>query len=427
MRPLRPLLLAALLLAAAAPVAAVPEISEAEAKVRQEAAKAILAFAREATAAGARAAATTACAEARELDHLASGLAAAEAAAAALTDEGDAAALEKARKGPGRDVAKAYDRLASLLRDPKEIARAEDYLLRALRWEPAAPRLKAVAAAAGAASEGGRPVEAALLARGLLRADPEGAAKGKHDAVLDRLAAKDPFVLGSASHDLVAWVSLPKGWKRGGKYPVLVAVDGAGCGFLGAAKNFSGARGSRPFLVISPMTLSNTNTLDPAKYPAYPKALLERWNGDRFTFDYGGMEAILAEARRRFGAEEKVFVTGFSGGGNYCYGKLLRDPGGVRGAAPACANFAGMGAEGAPGAGAGGGPPVHILTGEKDEHREFTFGKKDSPGIEPQTDRAVEVLQGLGYGNVRRTMVKGAGHSSLSAEVWKFVDEVVGK
>jgi hypothetical protein len=86
-----------------------------------------------------------------------------------------------------------------------------------------------------------------------------------------------------------------------------------------------------------------------------------------------------------------------------------------------------MGAEGAPGAGAGGGPPVHILTGEKDEHREFTFGKKDSPGIEPQTDRAVEVLQGLGYANVRRTMVKGAGHSSLPAEVWKFVDEVVGK
>ena len=138
------------------------------------------------------------------------------------------------------------------------------------------------------------------------------------------------------------------------------------------------------------------------------------------------MDAVLAEVTKRFGGEKKVFATGFSGGGNWCYGKLLRDPGGVRGAAPACANFSGMGSDGAPGAGEGGGPPVHILTGEKDEHREFTFGKKDSPGIEPQTDRAVEVLKGLGYANVRRTMVKGAGHSPLHAEVWKFVDEVMG-
>jgi hypothetical protein len=180
-------------------------------------------------------------------------------------------------------------------------------------------------------------------------------------------------------------------------------------------------------IVISPVTLSNTNALEPAKYPCYPKSLLDSWGGRRLEFDGPGVDAVIAEVRRRFGGEEKVFATGFSGGGNWCYWKILRDPAGLRGAAPACANFSGGGSEGAPGAGPGGGPPILVLTGEKDEHREWTFGKREGgPGIEPQTDRAMEVLKGLGYAHLRRTMVKGAGHSPLHAEVWRFVDEVMG-
>lgn len=63
---------------------------------------------------------------------------------------------------------------------------------------------------------------------------------------------------------------------------------------------------------------------------------------------------------------------------------------------------------------------------EKDEHRDFTFGKKDSPGIEPQTDNAVAALKQLGYAKVERTMLPGVGHSSCAAQVWKFVDGVMG-
>ena len=61
-----------------------------------------------------------------------------------------------------------------------------------------------------------------------------------------------------------------------------------------------------------------------------------------------------------------------------------------------------------------------IFTGEKDEHREFTFGKKDGgPGIEPQTDSAVKILEELGYKLRKRTMVPGMGHSPA-------VDQVIG-
>jgi hypothetical protein len=95
-------------------------------------------------------------------------------------------------------------------------------------------------------------------------------------------------------------------------------------------------------------------------------------------------------------------------------------PGRVIVSAPACANFGGMGFSDAQPV--EGGPPVRILTGEKDEHRDFTFGNKNSPGIEPQTDAAVAALEKLGFKDVTRTMLKGVGHSACPLQVWEAVD-----
>ncbi len=420
-----PLLLAAALLLS--PAAPAEEFSPAEAKGRQEAAKEVLLFADWCSRNGAKEAGSAALAEGRGLDHLAPALSSVEKALADLpADAPDGEALAKRRMEAGKSVAKAYDRLASMKHDGKDGPRFREYGAAALRWEPSDGRVKR--ALAGVEDAGtSRPEEAGVLLQAVKRADPEGAAKGRYDALEVRLASKDVLLLGSPAHPLMAFVSLPRDWKKGRSFPILVAVDGAGCGFLGCGRGFAQGRGSRPVIVVSPMTLSNTNDLAPAKYPAYPPALLEEWNGRRIDFDGAGMEAILAEVRRKFGGEERVFVTGFSGGGNYCYWKLLHDPKGVRGAAPACANFAGYGAGDSPGAGEGGGPPVHIFTGEKDEHREFTFGKKDSPGIEPQTDRAVEALKTLGFTNVTRTMVPGAGHSPLREKVWEFIDRCLAQ
>jgi predicted esterase len=418
---------AAVLLAAASAAGAAEGVSDAGSKIRQGMASDLAAFAGECAKLGAKAEGLAAVEEARDLDRLCPGIKAAEEAVAALpADAPDAAAFPKRRAEAGKSLAKSYDRLAALKHDAKDDARFDDYAARALRWDSSEARIKRAASVAEAAQKDKRIVGAGLLLRGVLRADPEGAARGKYDGLAERMAREELLVLGSADRDLVAFVSLPREWKKGKPCPVLVAVDGAGCGFEGAARTFATTRGSRPFIVVSPMTLSNTNELVAAKYPAYTKAVLDRWNGKRIDFDGAGMEGVLAAVRRMFGGEEKVFVTGFSGGGNYCYYKLLHDPAGVRGAAPCCANFSGYGVDGAPGAGPSGGPPVHIFTGEKDEHRDFTFGKKDSPGIEPQTDNAVAALQKLGFTRVERTMVKGVGHSAQPDQVWRFVDGVLG-
>jgi len=418
--------LLAALVASPAPVTA-QEYSPVEAKLRQEAAADLVALAKWCAQAGARTEGNAVLEEARLMDVPASDTAEVEKELAALAyDSSDATTLAKKKSEVGKELARKYERMAGLKHDDAEEARFIDYALRAIRWEPSEARLKAGLAMASSAASGNRLMGVCRLLTGLRRADPAGAARGRYDALEEKLAAKDAALIGSRGHDLVAYVSLPRDWKRGRGWPVLLGVEGAGCNFAGYAKGLAGSRGSRPVIVVVPVTLSNTNELLPVKYPSYSKALLDRWNDKRLEFDYKGIEAIATEVRDRFGGEEKVFLTGFSGGGLYCYYRLLQVPTGVRGAVLCCANYSGFGSDTSPGAGPGGGPPVHILTGEKDEHREFILGDKNQPGIEPQTDKAVETLKQLGFTSVRRTMLKGVGHSPLPDQVWKFVDESLG-
>jgi hypothetical protein len=415
---------------ALAPAARAAEPTEAERKLRTTAAEALVKWVEECVTLGARAEALAAIEEARSLDHLASNFHRADQSVQALATDvaiSDSDAFAKKRASTGVSLAKTFDRLAALPHDEKvEAARFAGYSSRAMAWDPTDGRRKRLLAAVEKEAESDRAEIAGAMLAACKRADPEGVSKGRYDALELALAQKDRLVLGSDATPLLAWVSLPKGWAKGKKYPVLVAVEGAGCGFKGQFQGFVAARGSRPFIVVTPLSFSNTNALDAGKYPFYDPAVLKEWDGKRIEFDGPGLNGVLEALVARFGAEEKVFLTGFSGGGNLCYWKLLADPTRVAGASPACANFAGYGLDIAPGAGDGGGPPVHLLTGEKDEHREFTFGKKDSPGIEPQTDRIESELKRLGYTNVRRTLVPGAGHSPLRKEVWEFTDEVRG-
>ena len=335
----------------------------------------------------------------------------------------DEAAIARGMKVHGAKVAKAYDDLAGVKHSPDEDALFAGYRLDALRWDPTKAHAKKIAKWAEGLED--RGLAARMLARGW-EATGEGDAAEAITAAVAARASSELVLLGSASHPLVAFVSLPKSWKRGKSYPVLIGVDGAGSGFEGYGKQSASVRGSRDVIGLYPMTLSNTNALDAAKYPYYEKQVLDEHAGvaQRLEFDLAGVNAVLALLQAHLGAEDKVFLTGFSGGGQFTYLKLLREPQTVAGAVPCCGNFGGGGVQGAPGAGADGGPPVLLLTGENDQHREFTHGDKNSPGIEPQTDAAEQALAKLGYKHVTRRMVP-SGHSPLHDKVWEFVDEVL--
>jgi predicted esterase len=318
------------------------------------------------------------------------------------------------------ELAKAYEKLAALPHEPADDARFEGYLFKSAELDPGKARFAKLLASVKQAS--GNKGQAHVAGRQLVRLrelDADGAAEGRYDALELELATSDVAMIKSPTHPMVGWLSLPAGWTKKGPWPVLVAVEGAGSNFLGAARGFRGARGARKALVLAPCTLSNTNELKPETYPFYDPALLKEWNGRRVEFDIAGLEALLEVLRTRYGAEEKVAITGFSGGGNLCYGLTLRHPERVWCAAPACANFN----PGLPGNAKpveGGGPLVHILTGEKDEHRDHVFGQK--PGIEGQSDWAQEAFAKLQFTRVKRTMLPGVGHSACANEVWDFFD-----
>ncbi len=380
-----PLVVILVLLALVPAEAKDSKLERAVAKERAKIAKGWLALAGELAAKGMRAPAADALDRARALDPEAKTLAETAGAVEAIADpiEPDAAAgkrIEKARAA----AAKGHDKIAKRYAKAGDEVRALAETMKAFALDPSKKRTTAIVA------------------------------QGQ----------KAPLLMVAPTHPLAAYVSFPKGWKPGASYPVLVSVDGAGANFLGNARAFRNGRGSRPFITVAPHALSCTNAIPKAKFPAYSQALIDEWNGKRVAFDVPGLLAMLDFLHERFGAEKQVAITGFSGGGNLCYGFTLRHPDRVRCAAPACANFVPSLASGAA-TPEGGGPPVHVMTGEKDPHRHLTHGKTP-PGIEQQTDWAMKAFEEHGFTKVKRTMLPGVGHSNLVKQVWAFVDEVRG-
>ncbi len=366
-----------------------------------------------------------AVAEAKEADAKVTGLdALAQAVDAMEPKEGDDPEATKRWQAVASDAAKAYEKAAAIDHEAKDDARFDGYLAKALELDPSKGRIaKTLAAAKQMAGNKARALSAGLLLSRLRDADKDADAGKKYDALEAEMAQSDVALVKAPSHPMVAWLSCPKGWTAKGDGKILVAVEGAGCNFLGACRGFAGGRGSRKFLVLTPVSLSNTNELKPETYPMYPPSLLAEWNGNRVEFDMAGLEAILGVVKTRYGISDKIAITGFSGGGNLCYSWTMRKPDRVFASAPACANFQpGLAAEAQPVT--DGGPPVHILTGASDEHRNDVFGQK--PGIEGQADWAQESFTKLGFTHVKRTMLPGVGHSSCGAQVWAFVDEVLG-
>jgi len=396
-----------------------------DAKAKTELATELGAYAKACAEAGGKTAAEAAIAEGEALGTgAAAALADAQTALNAVAEDTvDAAAqVEALRKIAAPKIAKAYDKLAAALVAPDAPARAEGAVVAGLRWEASKPRLARAQRIVDEGFKGNRPWAAARALAAMRLADPAGASK--YDRLELAEGMKGQLMLGSPDHPLLAYVALPKDWQKGKTYPVFVGAEGAGCGFLGYFNAAKSTRGSRSAIVVVPCGFTNTNALDAAKYPFYDPAVLKAYESRRMDFDGPGMDKLLEIITKRFGGDERVFLTGFSGGGKYCYWKLFMDPAHVRGAAPACANFDGQGVSSPPAPGADGGPVVKLMTGANDEHRDHVFGQ--TPGIEGQTDAAEAKLKELGYQHVSRVQLQ-AGHSPLHAEVWKFIDEVLGK
>src|SRR4051812_3613022 len=71
-------------------------------------------------------------------------------------------------------------------------------------------------------------------------------------------AVQAPVAHRSAStHPMQYDISLPRGWTKGKKYPVVLVIESANREFRKTLDLFAKARGDKPFILVAPYVLTN--------------------------------------------------------------------------------------------------------------------------------------------------------------------------
>ncbi len=156
----------------------------------------------------------------------------------------------------------------------------------------------------------------------------------------------EDFLLRATTHPIRFHLSLPPGYDaQSRKWPVLVCLAGADSDFQVHLDRYASVRGRVPFLVVAPCTVSSTNAIEGSHREfyrgLYSEKVLRDAERNRLAWDESGLLAILTDLRRDFGADDRVVITGFSGGGLLTYRMLLAHPDQLRVAVPVCANYFG--------------------------------------------------------------------------------------
>ncbi|HEV7396418.1 MAG TPA: hypothetical protein VGN86_07905 [Pyrinomonadaceae bacterium] len=231
-------------------------------------------------------------------------------------------------------------------------------------------------------------------------------------------ASEAPQLKTASTHPIQYYLSLPEGWVAGKKWPVVIVIESAEREFQQAATAFAQARGHQPFILITPLVVTNGG----AGYRSVPTYHYSDpvWDGiqksGQFRFDMDGITAIMQDVTKQYGGEDKYFVTGFEAGGHTVWGILFNHPEAVRGAALVCPNYLGRWVDEktiSPAAERTG-LPIRNLIGTRDE--------LCSPGkpIYTQMQNAMSLADAHGYKNVSLARVEGKGHERLADEVLAY-------
>jgi poly(3-hydroxybutyrate) depolymerase len=231
-------------------------------------------------------------------------------------------------------------------------------------------------------------------------------------------ASEPPQLKTASTHPIQYYLSLPDGWVEGKKWPVVVVIDSADREFLQAATDFAQARQQRPFIIVTPLVVTNGGA-NVRGVPAYHYSD-QVWNriqsSGPFNFDMDGITAIMQDVVKQYGGEDKYFLTGLEAAGHTILGILFNHPETVRGAAIVCPNYLGRwvdeaGISSAPERSA---LPIRIFAGTND-----TLCAPGHP-IYTQVQKAMTVAEAHGYKNLSLTRVEGKGHERLAAEVLAY-------
>jgi dienelactone hydrolase len=220
----------------------------------------------------------------------------------------------------------------------------------------------------------------------------------------------------AGGHRLRYLVSLPQDWQPGRRFPVVVLIESANRDFAANLASFVKARGSRPFLLLAPFVVTNGGaqyrSVETYPYSASDFAAIDE--AGAFAFDSSGIAAMLAEAGKIHGAEEKYFLTGWEAGGHTAWALLFQHPEELRAAALSTPNYQGRWME----AGFSRSEARHslpILVLKTDDATSVAMVHR----LLPQIDDAVAAAGVHGFGNVTVKSVHKP-HGPMAEEVLEF-------
>jgi len=236
-------------------------------------------------------------------------------------------------------------------------------------------------------------------------------------------ASESPQLKTASSHPIQYYVSLPEGWSAEKKWPVVVVIESADRQFLEAANAFANARQRAPFILVTPLVVTNGG----AAYRSVPTYHYSDavWqmiqDSEPFNFDMDGITAIVKDVVKQYGGEDKYFITGFEAGGHTVWAILFNHPEQVRGAALVCPNYLGRWVDEGHVSSA---PertrlPIRNIVGTKDEL--CSTGRP----IYTQMQRAMRLASAHDYENVSLVRVEGKGHERLANEVLAYFSSLM--
>lgn len=324
-----------------------------------------------------------------------------------ISEESDKKAFESKLKATGKKVAAYYVQLFGQKHQPKDQESYDNYLLRALRYDPKGVE-QVIDNEVIAAHKKGELERALRIGRDAEKISPRESRSKLLQEIELKLAETKAALRTASKHPLEYLLALPKGWNSKKKWHILVCCEGAGCNWQGCMNAYLENRGDRPFILITPLTFSNTNEIVKAKYN-YPQEIIDEGSKNRLKWDEEGLLSVLEDLKREFNAEDKIFITGFSGGGLMTWRMIFRHPDMLAAAAPCCGNFY-ISSE------VSQAPerenlPVHAYQGDKDEYINM---------LDQQWDAAKKLCDESGYKNVTREMVPGQGHGNFAKLILDF-------
>ena len=213
-------------------------------------------------------------------------------------------------------------------------------------------------------------------------------------------------------HPMQYYLALPWGWTPAQSWPILVVVDGANHGhFLFNCLRFMAARQALPFIIVSPVVLTNTGRPQPNEYP-YGQAV---WNDVARTsaeqFDEQGVLAIVDDVEQIYHGQHSFFITGWSAGGHLTWRMIFTHPDRLAGAVLAGANYAGRGITAVSDVPERERLPIKALQGDHDPLL---------AALNEQWSRAKQLADQHGYQNISRDVIAG-GHSPFPDRVFAYL------